>query len=201
MEFNEKLQELRKRRGLTQEELAEALFVSRTAISKWESGRGFPNIESLKAISRYFSVSLDTLLSGEELLSIAENDHRRREAGIRDLVCGLLDCAMLLFLFLPLFGYSTYGSVNNITLLSSQGVRPALKVLYLSIVGIISLWGILILTLQNNQNAFWLKNKSRVSLVLGSLAVLVFIMTRQSYAAAFAFVLLIIKVFMLKKAH
>lgn len=38
VEFHEKLQELRKSRGLTQEELAEALFVSRTAISKWESG-------------------------------------------------------------------------------------------------------------------------------------------------------------------
>ena len=41
MEFNEKLQELRKQRGLTQEELAEKLYVSRTAISKWESGRGY----------------------------------------------------------------------------------------------------------------------------------------------------------------
>jgi len=38
VDFNEKLQKLRKQRGLTQEELAEALFVSRTAISKWESG-------------------------------------------------------------------------------------------------------------------------------------------------------------------
>ena len=46
MEFNEKLQNLRKQKGLTQEELATALFVSRTAISKWESGRGYPNIES-----------------------------------------------------------------------------------------------------------------------------------------------------------
>ena len=54
MEFNEKLQELRKQKGLTQEELAEALYVSRTAISKWESGRGVPNIESLKAISKFF---------------------------------------------------------------------------------------------------------------------------------------------------
>mgnify|MGYP002508820047 CR=1 FL=1 len=44
-----KIRELRKQRKLSQEELAEALFVSRTAISKWESGRGYPNIESLKA--------------------------------------------------------------------------------------------------------------------------------------------------------
>ena len=48
MEFNEKLQELRKGKGLTQEELAQAIFVSRTAVSKWESGRGYPNIDSLK---------------------------------------------------------------------------------------------------------------------------------------------------------
>lgn len=58
MEFCEKLQELRKKRGLTQEELAEQLCVSRTAISKWESGRGYPSIDSLKAIAKYFSVSI-----------------------------------------------------------------------------------------------------------------------------------------------
>lgn len=72
LEFHEKLQELRKIRGLTQEELAEALFVSRTAISKWESGRGYPSIDSLKEISRYFSVSIDDLLSGDQLIFIAE---------------------------------------------------------------------------------------------------------------------------------
>ena len=60
MEFHEKLQELRKSRGLTQEELAEALFVSRTAISKWESGRGYPSIDSLKEIS---DISLCPLMS------------------------------------------------------------------------------------------------------------------------------------------
>ena len=46
MEFHEKLQALRKQRGLTQEELAQLLFVSRTAVSKWESGRGYPSIDS-----------------------------------------------------------------------------------------------------------------------------------------------------------
>ena len=85
MEFNEKLQDLRKQKGLTQEKLAEYLYVSRTAISKWESGRGFPNIESLKAISKFFSVSLDELLSGEEILAIAEKDHKEKERTIRDL--------------------------------------------------------------------------------------------------------------------
>ena len=72
MEFHEKLQELRKHRGLTQEELAEALYVSRTAISKWESGRGYPSIDSLKEISGYFGVSIDNLLSGDQLILIAE---------------------------------------------------------------------------------------------------------------------------------
>ena len=45
MEFNEKLQQLRTGKNLTQEQLAEQLYVSRTAISKWESGKGYPNIE------------------------------------------------------------------------------------------------------------------------------------------------------------
>lgn len=53
MEFSQKLQELRKQKGLTQEELAKSLYVSRTAISKWESGRGYPSIDSLKEIANF----------------------------------------------------------------------------------------------------------------------------------------------------
>lgn len=55
MEFNERLQKLRTGKNLTQEELAQKLYVSRSAISKWESGRGYPSIDSLKAIARFFS--------------------------------------------------------------------------------------------------------------------------------------------------
>lgn len=58
MELGEKLQELRKSKGLTQEALAEALHVSRTAVSKWESGRGLPSIDSLKAIATFFGVTV-----------------------------------------------------------------------------------------------------------------------------------------------
>ena len=89
MELGEKLQELRKRKGLTQEELAEALYVSRTAISKWESGRGYPSIDSLKQISGYFSVSIDDLLSGEKLLSLAETENK---ANVRDEILHTVAC-------------------------------------------------------------------------------------------------------------
>ena len=75
MEFNEKLQLLRKQNNMTQEQLAEKLYVSRTAVSKWESGKGYPNIESLKSISRLFSVTIDDLLSGEELISLAADEN------------------------------------------------------------------------------------------------------------------------------
>ena len=83
MEFHEKLQELRKQKGLTQEELAEFLFVSRTAVSKWESGRGYPGIDCLKAIAKFFSVTIDELLSGEEVLTIAEEDQKQKEVHAR----------------------------------------------------------------------------------------------------------------------
>ena len=87
MEFNQKLQQLRKEKKMTQQELADALFVSRTAISKWESDRGYPNIDSLKRISMYFEVSIDDLLSGEKLIFIAEHEHRARMQNICDLLC------------------------------------------------------------------------------------------------------------------
>ena len=66
MEFHEKLHSLRKQKGLTQEALAEALHVSRTAVSKWESGRGYPNIDSLKATAAFFGVTVDELLTENE---------------------------------------------------------------------------------------------------------------------------------------
>ena len=94
MEFGKKLQTLRQSKGLTQEELADLLYVSRAAVSKWESGRGYPNIDSLKAISKLFSITIDNLLSGEELLTIAEEDTRQQKSHLYDLVFGLLDCSI-----------------------------------------------------------------------------------------------------------
>ena len=65
MALSDKLYMLRKKSGLSQEQLAEQLIVSRQAISKWESGQSVPESEKLIAISNYFDVSLDYLLKDE----------------------------------------------------------------------------------------------------------------------------------------
>lgn len=66
MKFNENLKYLRKKEGLTQEDLAEKLNVSRQSVTKWESGQSLPDIEKVKEIAYMFSVSVDTLIGDVE---------------------------------------------------------------------------------------------------------------------------------------
>ena len=68
METKDVLYRLRKKHDLTQDELAEKLFVTRQAVSRWEAGETTPNIETLKALSRLFSVSINTLLGSPRKL-------------------------------------------------------------------------------------------------------------------------------------
>lgn len=199
MEFNEKLQELRKHKALTQEELAESLFVSRTAISKWESGRGYPSIDSLKAISKFFSVSIDELLSGDELLTIAEEDTKQKEQRFFDMVFGLLDCSMALFFFLPFFGQQVNGAIQEASLLALTELQPWLKTIYYVVVSGMIIVGVMTLALKNDTRLFWHQNKNGLSISCNVVGAFLFIISRQPYAAAFTFVFLVIKVFMLIK--
>ena len=66
MTFVERLYELRKQAGLSQEELAEMLDVSRQSVSKWESDKGYPEMTRLIFLSDYFDISLDYLVRGVE---------------------------------------------------------------------------------------------------------------------------------------
>lgn len=199
MEFNEKLQELRKQKELTQEELAAALFVSRTAISKWESGRGYPNIDSLKSIARFFGVTVDELLSGEELLNVAQADTERKQTHIQDLVFGLLDCSMVMCFFLPLFGQKMGGTIHAVSLLSLTEAVSYLKFAYCAVVTGMIASGIAMLALQNCRQAFWAKQKHRISLALHGVATVLFIASLQPYAATFSFIFLTIKMLLLIK--
>ena len=194
MEFHEKLQELRKRKGLTQEELAVYLYVSRAAVSKWESGRGYPNIDSLKAIAKFFGVTVDELLSSHEVLSIAEEDQKETESRFRDLVFGLLDCSMALFLFLPLFREEAGGIIRDVSLLALTEIEPYLKAMYLVFVVGMMVLGVLTLAMQN-----WKRNKHLLSLIGNGGGLLLFIVSLHPYGAALLFAFLMIKVFLLIK--
>ena len=76
MTLGEKLKSARKSIGLTQGQLAEKLLVSRQAITKWEAGKGMPDIENLKQLSKLLNISIDSLLdSGENIdLSVTRQE-------------------------------------------------------------------------------------------------------------------------------
>ena len=199
MEFHEKLQALRKQKGLTQEQLAQALFVSRTAISKWESGRGYPNIDSLKAIAKFFSVSIDDLLSGEEILTIAEEEQKEKKKHICHLTVGLFDCSAGVLFFLPFFAQRVNGDIYGVPLLALTAVAPYLRAVYFFLSAGMVMMGILFLAMQNCRLPFWNRYKYSISLAINAVGALVFINSLQTYAATFLFVLLGCKVFLLMK--
>jgi len=193
MEFNEKLQELRKRKGLTQEQLAESLYVSRTAVSKWESGRGYPNIDSLKRVAEFFSVTIDELLSGEDVPATAEEKTDSKENPFRDRMFGLLDLSAVLLLFLPFFGQESGSGIRGVSLLSLTGTAPYLRTAYFIIILGMIVSGILLLALQCCRNKFPEQRKIKLSFFLNTAGLFLFIISRQPYAAAFLLLFLAIK--------
>jgi len=197
MEFHEKLQQLRKQRGMTQEQLAERLFVSRTAVSKWESGRGYPNLESLKELSRLFSVSIDSLLSNDELIELAETENRRNLCRVSALVFGALDLIVAAFVFLPLFGQPEGGQIRAVTLLSYKGVGPALRTAYLALLLLIAAFGAWELFAVWKAGEREMQCCKPVSLGLSAAAVLLFALLRQPYVTAFLFLLFLVRMVLL----
>ena len=198
MEFSEKLQELRKNRSMTQEELAEALFVSRTAVSKWESGRGYPSIDSLKEISRFFSVTIDDLICSDEIITAAENDKMEFVSKYVSLICNALDSLLAILLFIPAFGNGTDSS-ETVSLFGLTGISPWVKNVFIAIISISILNGICGVIISSLNKPVWDRHRIVTGIVLSILAVIAFIAARQPYAGIICFSFLIIKGFLIAK--
>ena len=199
MEFNEKLQELRKNKGLTQEELAEALYVSRTAISKWESGRGYPNIDSLKEISKFFSVTIDELLSGEKLLSIAEKENKANLQRMCSLLFGIVDFFSFMLIVLPLYPNPINGYIYSVNLFSYTDTAFFNIILYWVSYLALIVMGITKIALTQLKTERGQSIITSLSLGLSILTVLYLGMAREAYAITVAFMLLLIKGILLLK--
>ena len=199
MEFNEKLQRLRIGKNLTQEQLAKQLYVSRTAVSKWESGKGYPNIESLKCISKFFSITIDELLSSEELINLAEIENYSNIKRIYNIISGMIDVLVVGLIVLPIYGESRGNSVYHVNLLS---------ITHLSKIDIGIYWVVylLIIGLGIARLAFVLFDKerlcnitSKVSIVTGAIAICLFAAAREPYATILLFLFFVVKIFLLLK--
>ena len=197
MEFNEKLQKLRKEQNLTQEELAEKLFVSRTAISKWESGRGYPSIDSLKVIAKFFQITIDELIASEEIISLAEQDKKENDKKYSALICGILDCLLTLLLFLPIFGD---GGEAAVAMFAITNISGWLKIIFILITGLTVLNGFCGIIISNFDKPVWNKHRLITGIALSIIGTLLFILTRQPYAGIFYLCVLVIKGFLLLKS-
>ena len=99
MNFGERLKKLRTEKKLSQEQLANRLNVSRSAVAKWETGKGIPDIDNLIAISEEFGLSLDYKLKKD--ISIKhEVEKDRKKKRNKFLMCGIINCLTALLWFL-----------------------------------------------------------------------------------------------------
>lgn len=126
MKLHEKIYNLRKKEGLSQEALAEKLGVSRQSVSKWETGEATPEVGKLLALSKLFGVTTDYLLNDEaeesteseapspdfEVTAVNEAPTKKSKNSARKLLIALLICILLCIFVLPLvmaiLGYSIF---------------------------------------------------------------------------------------------
>jgi transcriptional regulator with XRE-family HTH domain len=193
VEFCEKLQELRKSRGLTQEELAEALYVSRTAVSKWESGRGYPSIDSLKEISNYFTITIDDLLSAEKLIFIAEKENKSNIRNICDLLFGAADLLSFLLIVLPLYPKTVDGYIYSVNLWMYTETAAYNRMVYWVLFLALMASGVIKILQTQLKTEKGQKTVTMCSVFLSIGTVLYLVLARETYAAAVAFLLMIMK--------
>lgn len=199
MDFGEKLQKLRKQKGMTQEQLASCLYVSRTAVSKWESGRGLPEIDSIKKIAQLFSVTIDQLLSTDEVLTIVDNEKKQSEKCFQNNVFGFMDFMCLFLFFFPFFAKRTGGMISAVSLIQLCNDVGLLQILYCILVAILTLTGVIELAFNNINKTFSDKYLKMFSIVVNAFALILFVVTLQPYASVFLFVFFGLKVLMLFK--
>lgn len=193
MEFNIKLQELRKQKGITQEQLAEQLFVSRTAISKWEIGKGYPNLESLKALSKIFSVSIDELLSGEELIQLASTENSNNLMKTYGYIFAVLDVMAIALILLPLYGQPVGGFIQSVNLLAFTNTSQIILAIYWTVFVSLIVLGCFQLGLLHFEKIKYRNITQRISLLIQMACIIFCFATREPYVGTLLFVMFVLK--------
>ncbi len=124
VEFGEKVKQIREERGMTQQTLAEKLYVTRQAVSRWERGARYPELLTAKKIAKILDVSLDELLSGEELKENIEKEPILMQP-IENIVQTMLyTIAVIIYLLLCLCSVYSFLSPNKALIGTPAGKIP-----------------------------------------------------------------------------
>ena len=128
MKFNEKLKELRKEKGLTQEELASKIYVSRTLISKYESGAIIPTKDNIEKLALFFNVDKSDLMSKEDVIDITLKNEKTLTKAKLSFYIIIISSSILFIILLsiPIISTSRY-----VYLIAKEG---AYKVTYLPLI-------------------------------------------------------------------
>ena len=198
MELSKKIKQIRNDNKLTQEQFAEKMLVSRTAVSKWENGTCYPSIDTLKYMSQTFNVSLDKLLSSEEILEIAKTENQSNISKYNSLLFCLLDIVRIIFIFLPLYSCKTNDFVYSVSLFNSNDLGIALKIIFVLNFIMFLVLGIIefIFNFKGNNKLI-----NKISMFLDVTSIFVLLFTKQPYVIALMFVIFIIKIIMLANVN
>lgn len=190
MELAEKIKKLRKDRGLTQEQFAQQLFVSRTAVSKWETGRGIPSMESLQMIAKLYGVTLDELLKAEDVITIAEQENKENLNRFACFMDGIFNIAAVLGLVLPLYKLQQDDFFHSVALYRIDGWLGAL---YSLLLVTMVLCGIMELAIYKKELQKLQTGLTIAGGVLNVAVIILFILSGQPYPGVMFFALLLIK--------
>ena len=197
MEFCDKIKNIRTDNNLTQEQFAEKLYVSRTAVSKWESGKGYPSIDSLKYMSKLFNISIDDLLSSEEILDIAEQDKQQKIKKNNGFIYGAFDLLSLFMIILPLYAITVNNYIYSVSLFAKNDLLNYIKISYLVSYIILFIIGIIEIILSLLGKEKIQKYLNIISISIHLLVILFLIMTKEPYACSLIFILFVFKSFLL----
>ena len=131
MALSDKLYELRKKIGLSQEQLAEQLDVSRQAVSKWESGKAVPESDTLISISEYFNVTLDYLMkednsAASEPVAGTKNNQPIKNTGREKRILGMVACiggiiCLIIWGLISIFMPQTSDQISGSSMITIDG--------------------------------------------------------------------------------
>lgn len=154
VKFGEKVKQLREENGMTQQTLAERLYVTRQAVSKWERGTRYPDVLTVKKIAQVLEVSVDDLLSGEELKENVEKSPILSMPVQSTIQTVLYAVALTGYMLILVFGiYSLFPDENLAKLPAGQITLKSYGIICIDLVYVVSLSIGLVFSIKNKLSA------------------------------------------------